>query len=60
VVTNPEKLLKQRGFAEMQQRSHAQVPAPPGGRFDALPVGPALRPDGLGSDPTLPFGIVSR
>jgi len=44
----------------MQQRTHTQVPTPPGGRLRALPGVSALRPGGLGSDPALPFGIVSR
>ena len=44
----------------MQQRPHTQVSAPPGERISALPGAFVLRPDGLGSDPTLPFGIVSR
>lgn len=44
----------------MHHWSHTKVPSPPGGRFDARSGELVLRPDGLGSDSTLPFGIVSR
>lgn len=44
----------------MQQRMHTQVPTPPGGRLHALSGGSVLRPGRLGSDSTLPLGIVSR